>query len=78
MDLLYRGAQLNPLSADIRFRLSGYLLSMQETDEGLIYFKQALEVDPNRSEHFFDLFPQFADHPRVMAMMDQHSRQRKR
>lgn len=57
MEVLYQGVQLNPDSADMNYRICGYLYTLQESDEADIYFKKALELNPERRQFFFELFP---------------------
>ena len=58
MQVLYEGIALNPESADMHYRLSGYLYTMQEFDEATIYFKKALVLNAEKRILFFELFPQ--------------------
>ncbi|MDZ7845974.1 MAG: tetratricopeptide repeat protein [Owenweeksia sp.] len=68
MEVLYQGVQLNPDSAEINYRLSGYLYTLQEEDEASIYFKKALKLDPDRRLFFFQLFPKLKHAPAVSEL----------
>lgn len=73
MEILYQGVQLNPESAEINYRLSGYLYTLQESDEANIYFKKALKIDPDRRMFFFQLFPNLKELPSVKSLSEQFS-----
>lgn len=72
MEVLYEGVQNNPQSAEIHYRLAGYLYSIEESDEADIYFRKALELDADRRMHFFELFPQLKQDHSVRAVLSQH------
>ena len=74
MEILYQGVQLNPDSAEINYRLSGYLYTLQESDEANIYFKKALKIDPDRRMFFFQLFPNLKELPSVRQLSREYSR----
>ena len=57
MEVLYQGVQLNPDSADMNYRICGYLYTLDECDEADIYFKRALDLNPDKRMFFFELFP---------------------
>lgn len=61
MEVLYQGVQLNPESADMNYRICGYLYTLQESDEADIYFKRAIEINPDRRMFFFELFPKLKE-----------------
>ncbi|MEQ9262783.1 MAG: tetratricopeptide repeat protein [Owenweeksia sp.] len=69
MDILYKGVQLNPDSADMQYRLSGYLYTLQESDEANIYFEKALHIDPDRRMFFFELFPKLRQNAAIRNML---------
>jgi tetratricopeptide (TPR) repeat protein len=69
MELLYKGVLLNPLSAEIRLYLAGFLYLMQEEDEASIYFKQGLKIDFNKLEYFEDLFPSLLENEKVQLII---------
>ncbi len=69
MEILYKGVQLNPDSADMQYRLSGYLYTLQESDEANIYFEKALKIDPDRRMFFFELFPKLRQNPAIKGML---------
>ncbi len=71
MEILYQGVQLNPESAEIHYRLSGYLYTLQESDEANIYFKKALKMDPDRRMFFFQLFPNLMNYPSVKQLSEE-------
>lgn len=73
MEILYQGVQLNPESAEINYRLSGYLYTLQENDEANIYFKKALKIDPDRRLFFFELFPNLRELPLVKSLSKKFS-----
>lgn len=69
MDLLYQGVQLNPEAPEIRYRLAGYLYTLKENDEADIYFKKALDLDPQRRIGFFALFPKLKNNSRITKIL---------
>lgn len=69
MDLLYRGIEMNPESAEMHFRLSGYLFTLSENDEASIYFQKALKLDPDRRKFFFELFPKLEENPAIIELL---------
>lgn len=71
MEVLYQGVQLNPNSADMNFRLAGYLYTLQEHDEASIYFKKALKIDPERKIYFFTLFPKLKEHQSIRRILSE-------
>lgn len=68
MELLYKGVEKNPQSADMHYRLAGYLYTLQENDEADIYLKKALLIDADRRMHFLELFPQLKKHKAIKAI----------
>ena len=69
MEILYQGVTLNPDSADMNYRLAGYLYTLQENDEADIYFKKALDLDPDRKIFFFNLFPKLKNHASIRKIL---------
>ncbi len=69
MEVLYQGQQLNPDSAEINYRLSGYLYTLQESDEADIYFKKALDINPDRRMYFFELFPKLTQSTSIQSIL---------
>lgn len=69
MDVLYQGVQLNEGSADMNYRMAGYLYILRESDEADIYFKKALELDADRKNHFFNLFPKLKSHSAIQRIL---------
>lgn len=74
MDLLYKGVEHNPESADMQYRLSGYLYTLTESDEANIYFSKALSLDPDRRVHFFQLFPKLKENAEIKDLVDKISK----
>lgn len=74
MDLLYKGVELNPNSADMQYRLSGYLYTLKESDEANIYFKKALKLDPDRRLFFFELFPKLQENASIRELVSKINR----
>lgn len=72
MEVLYQGVQLNPDSADMNYRLSGYLYTLQESDEANIYFRKALVLNQERRLFFFELFPSLASSVSIKAILEEH------
>jgi tetratricopeptide (TPR) repeat protein len=70
MEVLYKGVNLNPDSADIHFRISGYLYTLTENDEADIYLKKAMLLDADRRFMFFDLFPKLKNSQAVKAIIN--------
>ncbi|WP_417609253.1 tetratricopeptide repeat protein [Owenweeksia hongkongensis] len=69
MEVLYQGVQLNPESADMNYRICGYLYTLQESDEADIYFKRAVELNPDRRMFFFELFPKLKESPSINKIL---------
>lgn len=72
MDLLYRGIEMNPESAEMHYRLSGYLYTLKESDEANIYFKKALKMDPDRRKFFFELFPKLQENKEIVQLVSKY------
>lgn len=73
MEVLYQGVQLNPESADMNYRICGYLYTLQESDEADIYFKRAVEINPDRRMFFFELFPKLKESKSIKKILDDKS-----
>ncbi len=69
MEVLYQGVDLNPESADINFRLAGYLYILRESDEADIYFRKGLKLDKDRLIHFFNLFPKLQENGAIEGIL---------
>lgn len=69
MEVLYSGLQHNETSAEMNYRVAGYLYTLQENDEADIYFEKGLKLDADRRRYFFELFPKLKNHPAVKRIM---------
>lgn len=69
LEVLYQGVQLNPESSEMNYRLAGYLYTLQESDEAGIYFKKALDIDPDRKNFFLSIFPKLHDNKDVKVIL---------
>lgn len=67
MEQLYRGVNDYPNSDLLLYRLAGYLYLMNESDEGLIYFKKAYALNPSGRILFFELYPALRSHHSLLA-----------
>lgn len=74
MEMLYKGIEINPDSADMHFRLSGYLYTLKEGDEADIYFMKAMKIDPDRRMFFFELFPKLQDNSSIKYLLDKFNK----
>lgn len=69
MGMLYRGIHLNPKSAELHYRISGYLFTLAEEDEGISYFNKAFRMKPEGLHFFFELFPKLKNNKRIRASL---------
>lgn len=74
MEVLYQGVQLNPGSAEMNYRICGYLYTLQESDEADIYFKKALDINPERRQFFFELFPKLEQSPSINTILQNYAK----
>lgn len=57
MDVLYQALELIPGSSQLHYQLAGYLYTIQEQDEALIYLRKAYDLDAGGKSFFLALFP---------------------
>jgi len=69
MDVLYNALELIPQSSQLHFQLAGYLFTIEERDEALIYLKKALDIDAGGKSFFLALFPWLKKEPQVRAVL---------
>lgn len=69
MHTLYKGVELNPKEAKLLYRISGYLFTLNEEDEGVIYFKKALKINSEGVHYFFELFPKLKNNEYIRAAL---------
>lgn len=67
MNMLYKGIQVNPKSAELHYRIAGYLFTLTEEDEAIIYFKKAYAMHVQGLRFFFQLFPKLKNNKRIRA-----------
>lgn len=69
MDVLYKALDLIPGSSQLHYQLSGYLFTIQEQDEAMIYLRKALHLDAGGKSFFLALFPWLKKEKRVRDLL---------
>ena len=69
MDILYRALELIPGSSQLHYQLAGYLFTIKERDEALIYLRKALKLDAGGKSFFLALFPWLKKEPEVRNLL---------
>ena len=69
MTVLYQALELMPESGAIHYQMAGYLFTIKEEDEAMIYLKKALNLDPGGKSFFLALFPWLKNNKEVAQFL---------
>ena len=66
--------KLNPKNAELSYRLSAYLFQSGSENQALSIFENALSIDYDLHEEFFQYFPSIKDNKNLLHLLIEYKK----
>ena len=74
IEVLKKGVKLNPENAELSYRLSAYLFQSGSENLALTTFENALSIDYDLHEEFFQYFPSIKENKNLLNLLTEYKK----
>jgi len=74
IEVLKKGVKLNPKNAELTYRLSAYLFQNGSENQALTIFEEALSIDYDLHEEFFQHFPSIKNNKNLLHLLTEYKK----